>query len=108
MFTFSQSGSHKFKRLATNDGLSQGHVSAILKDYKGFMWFATDEELNKYDGYKFVVYKHIPEKASSVSNDFIYDVMEDNFRNLWIGTGSGLDKFDREKDIFIHYSPANQ
>ncbi len=105
---FSQNESPKFKRLTTNDGLSQGHVSAIFRDHKGFMWFATDEGLNKYDGYRFIAYKHIPEKVSSVSNDFIFDVLEDHSLNLWIGTASGLDKFDREKDKFIHYSPANQ
>lgn len=105
-FVFSQSGLPKFKRLTTNDGLSQGHVSAILKDHKGFMWFATDEGLNKYDGYKFTAYKHNPEKASSISNDFIYDVLEDKDDDIWIGTASGLDRFDRKKDVFIHYSPG--
>lgn len=92
-----------FKRINTNDGLSQGHVSAILKDRKGFMWFATDEGINKYDGYRFTVYKHDPEKASSISNNAVFDVLEDKAGNLWIGTASGLDKFDRNADSFIHY-----
>jgi signal transduction histidine kinase/CheY-like chemotaxis protein/ligand-binding sensor domain-containing protein len=103
---FSQSGPPKFKHFTTNDGLSQGHVSAILKDHKGFMWFATDEGLNKFDGYTFIAYKHNPEKASSISNDFIYDVLEDKEGDLWVGTASGLDRLDRKKDAFIHYSPG--
>jgi signal transduction histidine kinase/CheY-like chemotaxis protein/ligand-binding sensor domain-containing protein len=106
IFTFSQSESPKFKRLTTNDGLSQGHVSATLRDHKGFMWFATDEGLNKYDGYKFTAYKHVAEKPASISNDFVFDIIEDKARNLWVGTRSGLDKFDREKDVFIHYTPG--
>ncbi len=106
ILAFSQDRSLKFKRLTTNDGLSQSHVSATLRDHKGFMWFATDEGLNRYDGYKFTAYKHIHEKKSSVSNNFIYDVLEDSSRNMWIGTASGLDKFDREKEEFIHYTPG--
>ena len=51
--SFSQISNLKFRHLTTSSGLSQSYVFAILKDYKGFMWFATDEGLNKYDGYKF-------------------------------------------------------
>ena len=102
---FAQSDSPKFTRLGTNSGLSQGHVSAIIKDKKGFMWFATDEGVNKYDGYSFTIYKHNPEKASSISNNFVFDLLEDKAGDLWIGTAGGLDKFDRKGDTFIHFSP---
>ncbi|MEO7214753.1 two-component regulator propeller domain-containing protein [Mucilaginibacter sp.] len=101
---FAQNGSPKFTRLGTSNGLSQGHVSAILKDKRGFMWFATDEGINKYDGYTFTIYKHNPEKPFSISNNFVFDVQEDRAGNLWVGTAGGLDKFDRERDVFIHYT----
>ncbi len=68
------------------------------------MWFATDGGLNKYDGYRFKTYKHDPENEASLINNFVYDVMEDASNNLWAGTASGLEKFDRKKSIFIHYS----
>jgi len=55
---FSQEFKPVFKRISTEDGLSQSHVSAMLMGRKGFMWFATDEGLNKYDGAKFTIYKH--------------------------------------------------
>ncbi len=88
----------EFKRLTTKEGLSQGHVNSILKDHEGFMWFTTDDGLNKYDGYKFTVYKNDPDIEESISNNFIYDVIEDSNNNLWVGTASGLDKFKpREK-----------
>jgi len=104
---FAQSVSPKFKRLTTYDGLSQGHVSAILKDHTGFMWFATDGGLNKYDGYKFTVYKNDADKTTGIGSNFVYDVLEDNTGTLWAGTANGLDKFDREKDVFTHYYPGN-
>ena len=52
----------KFTHLTTNDGLSQGYVTAILQDRRGFMWFATRDGLNRYDGNAFVVYKNNPER----------------------------------------------
>jgi len=47
----------KFTHLTTNDGLSQGYVTDIIQDRRGFMWFATRDGLNRYDGNTFVVYK---------------------------------------------------
>ena len=49
----------RFTHLTTNDGLSQGYVTAILQDRRGFMWFATRDGLNRYDGNAFVVYKNL-------------------------------------------------
>ena len=59
-------GSHpppdlSFRHLTTEHGLSQDHVVGILQDHRGFMWFATGEGLNRYDGNSFVVYKNDPE-----------------------------------------------
>jgi signal transduction histidine kinase/ligand-binding sensor domain-containing protein/DNA-binding response OmpR family regulator len=92
-----------FKNLTTLDGLSQSHVRAIIKDKYGFMWFGTEEGLNKYDGYKFTIYKHDPDDESSISNNGIYDILEDNNGNIWIATLNGLNKFDREKNIFTRF-----
>src|SRR4051812_2925368 len=99
---YAQNGSPQFKRLTTSEGLSQGHVSAILKDSKGFMWFASEEGLNKYDGYRFTVYKYSPENKNSICSNYVFDLLEDNNDNVWVGTAVGLDKYNREKDNFIH------
>src|SRR3990170_2033691 len=105
---FCQQADLKFKHLSSRDGLSQDHVNAIFKDHKGFMWFATDEGLNRYDGYNFSSYKHDPENINTISNSFVYDIAEDSQHNLWIATASGLDKLDRKKDRFIHYKPKGK
>ena len=102
---YSQAQRPKFKRLTTNEGLSNGLVSASLKDHNGFMWFGTGEGLNKYDGYQFTAYKHNPENVNSISDNLVRDVFEDRTGNLWIATERGLDLFDREKEIFIRHSP---
>src|SRR5664279_4167265 len=98
---YPQTANLKFSHLTTSDGLSQSSVFAILKDYKGFMWFGTDEGLNKYDGYKFTVYKHDVENPGTVSDNSIYGLMEDAAHNLWVVSSNGLDKFDRMKEAFI-------
>jgi ligand-binding sensor domain-containing protein/signal transduction histidine kinase len=103
-WSFSQAVSPKFSHLTTSDGLSQNSVFAILKDYKGFMWFGTDEGLNKYDGYKFTVYKHDPENPHSISNNSLYGLLEDAAHNLWVVSAGGLDRFDRMTESFTHYN----
>jgi signal transduction histidine kinase/ligand-binding sensor domain-containing protein len=102
--SFSQAGVPKFSHLTTIDGLSQSTVFFILRDYKGFMWFGTNEGLNKYDGYKFIVYKHDPENPGSIINNSIYSILEDAAHNLWVVSAGGLDRFDRAKESFIHYN----
>ena len=93
----------RFSHLTTNDGLSQSHITAILKDKQGFMWFGTEDGLNKYDGYKFTHYKHDPYNKKSISDSYIQDLLEDKNGDLWIATSSGLDKFDKNQSNFSHY-----
>lgn len=97
-----------FRHISTNEGLSQGHISAILKDKEGFMWFTTFEGLNKFDGYRFVIYKHSSDDNLSLSNNIVNDILEDNKGNLWIATASGLDKLNRGKDNFSHFLSQNE
>ena len=92
-----------FRRISTTEGLSQSHVSAILKDSKGFMWFGTDEGLNKFDGYRFSFFKHYPDNPSSIDDNIVFDILEDYDKNLWVGTNNGLNKFDRKKNAFSHF-----
>lgn len=101
----------KFTHLTTADGLSQSNVKCIIQDNQGFMWFGTRDGLNKYDGYKFIVYKNNPKDKNSLSNDYIGDMVVDDKGTIWIGTtGGGLDKFDVAKNKFTHHKndPKNQ
>ncbi len=92
-----------FNALTINDGLSQGMVVRIFQDRYGFMWFATLDGLNRYDGYKFNVFRHDPQDSSSITKSFVQSIFEDSKGRLWIGTVSGgLDLFDRETETFIH------
>ncbi|MEO6672642.1 MAG: two-component regulator propeller domain-containing protein, partial [Ginsengibacter sp.] len=75
-FAFPQKQHLQFEHIGTNEGLSQSNVLCILRDSRGFMWFGTHDGLNKYDGYKFTVYKNDPQKPNSLSNNFILAITE--------------------------------
>jgi PAS domain S-box-containing protein len=75
----------------------------MSQDSKGFMWFGTYDGLNRYDGYKFKIYKSEIGNPYSLSNNSVRFIYEDRSGNLWIGTDGGLNQFDREKERFIHY-----
>ncbi len=94
----------KFEHIQTDAGLSQSNVISILQDSKGFMWFGTRDGLNKYDGYKFTVYRNDPKNKNSISNSYIPAIVENSKGNLWIATwGGGLNLFNREKGTFTAY-----
>jgi len=94
----------KFERLGLEQGLSQSTVSCILQDHQGFMWFGTQDGLNKYDGYRFIVYKHDVQDSNSLSNNFITSIYEDRSGTLWIGTrAGGLNRFERNTERFTRF-----
>ena len=93
----------KFENISVKEGLSQSVVQCIIQDHIGFMWFGTQDGLNKYDGKKFTVFRNDPSNPLSICNNYIWCFFEDKDRNLWIGTNNGLSKYEAEKDIFKNY-----
>jgi ligand-binding sensor domain-containing protein len=87
----------RFELISVAYGLPENSVRRILQDYQGFLWFATQNGLVKYDGYKFIIYNLDPSDSHSIGGRNIYSVFEDKSKNLWIGTEFGLSKYDREK-----------
>jgi len=79
-----------FKHLSLDNGLSNSVVYQIIQDDKGYLWFGTEDGLNRYDGYNFKVYKHDPNDPESISNNVIISVHLDNHGSIWIGTMNGL------------------
>ncbi|MCO6480097.1 MAG: response regulator [Phaeodactylibacter sp.] len=89
-----------FDHISLEQGLSQSIVNCILQDEQGFLWFGTDDGLNRYDGYEFVVYRHEPHNGESLSDNQVSTLVEGRSGRIWIGTARGLNYFDREEGIF--------
>ncbi len=95
----------QFQHITTEDGLSQSDINSIYQDEQGFMWFATHEGLNKYDGYSFKVYTPDANNLHSINSNLIFALTGDEKGNLWVGTtGKGLNYFDRSSEKFTHFT----
>ncbi len=103
-FVVANSQELKFSHITSEQGLSMGVVNCVLQDSKGFMWFGTQDGLNKYDGYNMLVFKHNATDTNSLSNNFIYSLYEDKSGILWIGTnGGGVDAYNLSTGKVRHF-----
>jgi len=80
-----------FKSLDVKDGIPDNYVYDILQDSYGFMWFVTNNSINRYDGYTFKYYPIAPEGD-------VYSIKEDGNRNIWIKAGEKYMVYNRVKD----------
>ncbi len=93
----------RFDIISQQDGLSQRTVNCIHQDKKGFMWFGTQDGLNRYDGYRIVIFKHDRDKAATLSDNWVEAIVEDSDGFLWVGTKNGLNRFDPSTERFKRY-----
>jgi signal transduction histidine kinase/ligand-binding sensor domain-containing protein len=98
----------RFDRISVEQALSHSTVNCILQDGYGFMWFGTEDGLNKYDGYSFTVHKHDPNDPHSLSHNLVSSLFEDSTGTLWVGTyGGGINRFDRGTGQFTRYDTGD-
>ncbi len=105
-----QQGDLAFTNTSIEQGLSQSIVDAILQDQKGFMWFVTEDGLNRFDGYTFTVFKHDAKDPFSLAHNEIKSICAGRDGILWVGSFyRGLERFDPATGRFTHFAhdPAN-
>ena len=93
----------RFVNITQDQGLSDSTVLAIAEDPRGFMWFGTEDGLNRYDGYECVVYRYDDENSRSLSQNLVAALLVDREGILWVGTSGGLNRYDPDSDSFIRY-----
>lgn len=106
IFGWAQSNRFQFSHIDINNGLSHNQVTSIYKDEKGFMWFGTLSGLNRYDGYKFKVYKHSLSDSTTLSDDYVVSITAGPDKKLWIETRSGFNIYNPLTEKFEHNTKA--
>jgi signal transduction histidine kinase/ligand-binding sensor domain-containing protein/DNA-binding response OmpR family regulator len=91
----------KFETLSLEDGLSQSSVYDSLQDPFGFLWVATEDGLNRYDGCQFIEYRQQSGEPNALYDSFITKLHLDARGQLWVGTNNGgLSRYRDDCDCF--------
>ncbi len=101
----------RFDRLSVDQGLSNAWVQSILKDSRGFLWFGTQDGLNRYDGAEMRIYRSDGHDPGSLPSSVAAALFEDSKKRLWVGSGwgnAGLARYDREHDRFERFLPRGK
>ena len=95
-----------YKFISAEDGLSNSLINKIIQDQNGFVWIATEDGLNCFDGNRVKVYRHIDNDTNSLANNFIRDIFIDSRGRLLVGTYKGVQVYNPLSDNFSQ--PARQ
>ncbi len=98
----------KFRRVTIEEGLSQNTVYDIFQDSRGFLWFATEDGLNRYDGFEFKVYRPVVGDPHGLTTAYITVLAEDSLGYLWVGTDGGLNRFNPVTEEFTRFTKRGQ
>lgn len=98
-----------WQELTIANGLSQGMIFDLQQDSKGFIWVATKDGLNRYDGYNFKVFTNDPYNPYSLSENACSALLIDRHKRLWVGTlNKGLNLYDYHTQRFYHITIRDQ
>ncbi len=91
----------RFNRLNSSNGLPQDSIRSIAQDHNGFMWFATEDGIARYDGHHLKVYRYDPDDPYSIQQNVAYQFLVDDKNRLWISTqGEGVMVLDQKSGQF--------
>lgn len=98
----SAADAYYFRHYNNKEGLSHNTVYCSVQDRKGFLWFGTDDGLNRFDGYAFTVYRHDASApvGHTLPGNKIDHLFEDSEGRIWIATNRGVCYFDYATDSF--------
>lgn len=93
-------GTQQFKAYTQQDGLSNDFIQIFIQDHLGFIWIATENGINRFDGHQFTTFRNLPEDPGSLTGNFVWALLEDQQKKIWVGTDRGLNQLDREHGKF--------
>jgi len=96
------------ERLTLKDGLSQSTVYSVIQDQKGYLWFATADGIDIYDGHYFKQLRHDPKTPNSLSDNYVRVLLADRDGSIWVGTyGGGLNRYFPETGEWQQFRAGN-
>ncbi len=98
--SYSQAELYSIDHYSINDGLSQNYANSIYQDKEGFIWIGTQDGLNRFDGYEFVVFKHDPSNVNSLSDNYIQNITGSEDSCIFIINNDGLEKYNYKTNKF--------
>lgn len=103
---FCQQDERHFRNISVDKGLSQSTVFSIAQDTLGFIWMATKDGLNRYDGKRFSVYRPSGTNPKTIASSYISSLYVDKSGQFWIGGNRGISKYNYDTDDFENYQLA--
>lgn len=94
-------GQYRFSLIDINNGLSNNQIKAFLKDSRGYLWIGTSSGLNRYDGYKFKVFKYNSNDTTSLVNNDVIKLSEGPDGKIWVQTSIGACVYDPVTERFL-------
>lgn len=96
--------SYRFTHLTLEDGLADNWCHDALMDRDGYMWFATQDGLSRYNANNFTNFQYLEEDFLSLGGNIVMELLEDKDAGLWVATnGGGLNYFNPETQHFTRY-----
>jgi signal transduction histidine kinase/ligand-binding sensor domain-containing protein len=102
--------SYTFEHITAAQGLPQNSVNDIVQDKQGFIWFATQDGLCRYDGYSLKVFRPQSGTPRAMQAGFIFRLFVDSRGQVWTATaGGGLGRYDNTTGNFtiFRHDPTN-
>ena len=91
----------QFSNLTDENGLIGEFVQDVAQDGSGYMWFATQAGLNRYNGHDVSFYEHVSNDPDSLGNSFIWSLHVDSAGTLWVAHDRGVNRYDQQTDTFV-------
>ena len=97
----------RVQSLSLDEGLSQSVVNDIIQDSDGFIWVATEDGLNRFDGYEFKIFQQNHNDPDSIHDNLVLSLAEEPGKGIWIGTQNGLSFYDPVSGKFEKHLDKN-
>ena len=90
----------RLAHISSGEGPSHSRVAQIVQDDQGFMWFGTNNGLERYDGYSVRAFRHDPGNPKSLSGSYINALFKDRSGKLWVASDEYFESYDPATETF--------